>query len=230
MKPQLFLLHFAGGNRYSYQFLIPFLPTFEVIPLELPGRGKRIGESLLKDFSAASRDYCKQITAQVKNSGFFIYGHSMGALLALKVTSMFEKEGMFPGGLFVSGSAGPDKSTNKNRHLLSREEFVKELKIMGGMPPGFLDDPELLDLFEPILRADFEIIEKSQNQVSPVQAPLYAIMGKDEDNVNEITAWRHFTASQFQYEILEGGHFFIYQHARRLSEIFAALKADTVDR
>ncbi len=49
-KTQLFLLHFAGGNYYSFRFMFPQLNEFEIIPVELPGRGKRMKENLLKDF------------------------------------------------------------------------------------------------------------------------------------------------------------------------------------
>jgi external thioesterase TEII len=45
-KPQLFLLHFAGGSCYSFQFMLPYLKDFNVLPIELPGRGRRIKESL----------------------------------------------------------------------------------------------------------------------------------------------------------------------------------------
>ncbi|HAP63992.1 MAG TPA: thioesterase, partial [Cytophagales bacterium] len=36
-QPQLFLLHFAGGNCYSFQFLKNIVPQqISFLPLELP--------------------------------------------------------------------------------------------------------------------------------------------------------------------------------------------------
>src|SRR5262249_8544650 len=106
-RPQLFLLHFAGGNCYSFQFIMPLLQRFEIIPLELPGRGRRMKESLLKDFDLAAQDIYHQLTGKLTSASFIIYGHSMGAYLALRVANMLEKAGKFPAFVIVSGNAGP---------------------------------------------------------------------------------------------------------------------------
>ena len=50
LKPQLFLLHFAGGNKYSFNFLKKYLESaFELVSIELPGRGDRMSEKLITD-------------------------------------------------------------------------------------------------------------------------------------------------------------------------------------
>src|ERR1043166_8245649 len=85
-KPQLFLLHFAGGNCYSFQFMMPLLRDFEVVSLELPGRGKRINEPLVTNFDLAANDILRQLRQKLASSSFLIYGHSMGAYLALRVS------------------------------------------------------------------------------------------------------------------------------------------------
>src|SRR5579859_5869614 len=96
MKPKLFLLHFAGGNCYSFQFMSSLLNEFDVISPELPGRGKRMKEELLKDFELAALDIYEQVAKQNGASRFMIYGHSMGAYLALRVSRMLEMEGKPP--------------------------------------------------------------------------------------------------------------------------------------
>src|SRR6201995_2651906 len=85
-NPHLFLLHFAGGNFYSFQPWIPYLQEFDVLSLELPGRGRRINEPLLKDFDQAARDFYNQIEKRMRPGKFLIYGHSRGAYLALRVS------------------------------------------------------------------------------------------------------------------------------------------------
>ena len=99
-KPQLFLLHFAGGSSYSFNFLMPFLKGFSVIPLELPGRGDRINENLKNDLSSATKDVFNQIINKLNGSDFVIYGHSLGATLGIKVTSMLESINKSPSYLF----------------------------------------------------------------------------------------------------------------------------------
>jgi external thioesterase TEII len=219
-KPQLFLLHFAGGNYYSFHFMTPLLKDFDVVALELPGRGRRISEHLLKDFDLAARDIYDQITRKLTSSSFLIYGHSMGAYLALRVSNMLEKASKFPSYLIVSGNPGPGIKENKKKYLLKQEEFIKELETLGGIPKELIENEESFNFFEPILRADFEIVERNEMTMEPaVNTPLYAIMGSEEEKVEEISNWSRFTRSCFNYEILEGNHFFIHRHPQKITQI-----------
>ena len=219
-KPKIFLLHFAGGNYYSYRFLFGYLNNFEIVPLELPGRGKRVNEGLLKDFNLVAKDLFNQIRKKVDNEHFVIYGHSMGASLALKITKMLEDVGMIPKCIFVSGNPGPGIKSSIKRYLMNEEEFIQELKKLGGMPPEFFNTPALLEFFLPVLRADFEIAENNElHTEAPVSVPIYAIMGRQEDRISEITNWAEYTNSAFKYKILEGDHFFIYNKPSEIAEI-----------
>lgn len=219
-KPQLYLFHFAGGNVYSFQFLTPLLKDFDVIPLELPGRGRRIGEPLLKDFELAVHDMYNQVNKHVLNTDIILYGHSLGAYLAFGVATMLEAAGSPAVHLLVSGNAGPGTGDAKNRYLMDRDDFMEELKLLGGIPKAFLDDRELVDFFEPILRADFELAERNRlAMAAPLNTPLFAMMGSLEAQVALLPNWGKFSCAQFGYEIFEGDHFFIYKHAQRIAEI-----------
>jgi surfactin synthase thioesterase subunit len=204
---------------------MPLLSDYEVIALELPGRGKRINEPLLDDFDEAAQDLYNQVMARLTRPEFLIYGHSMGASLTLRVANMLEKAGRYPACIIVSGHAGPgiQAEDKKIRHLLNREEFIDELKKLGGLPPELLENEELFNFFEPVLRADFKIVELNElENEPPVQAPIYAIMGNEEENVTEIDNWARFTTGYFQSAILEGNHFFIYPHSKRVAGIINA--------
>ncbi|WPQ62321.1 alpha/beta fold hydrolase [Chitinophaga sancti] len=220
-KTQLFLLHFAGGNCYSFDFLKPLLKNFEIVALELPGRGKRLSESLLIEFDDAANDIYNQVLQQLNSPAFMIYGHSMGAYLALKVGHMLEHKGCKPASLIVSGNIGPHAgSEKKKRYLMDRANFLKELELLGGVPPDILENEEYFEYFEPILRADFQVAEEhGLDERYIVSAPIYAIMGTEEEKVEQIANWGHYTKSWFQSEVLAGGHFFIHEHAERLAGI-----------
>jgi len=220
-KPQLFLLHFAGGNCYSFQFMIPLLREFDVIPIELPGRGKRSGESLLRNFNTAAKDVFEQICIRLTTGRFLIYGHSMGAYLGLEAAHMLEKEGRSPAYLIVSGNAGPGTGDDRYIHLMDHENFIAELERLGGVPREVLENDELLAFFDPILRADFEIAEKNGiERGSAIDAPLYAMMGSQEEKKDRICNWANFTRAEFTSEILDGDHFFIQRHSHRIAAIF----------
>jgi surfactin synthase thioesterase subunit len=217
-KPQLFLIHFAGGNSYSFQGMFHFLNTFEVVPLELPGRGKRSNETLLKNFDSAADDLYGQILNKLKTTYFVIYGHSMGAYLALKIANIFKKNQRSPLCLIVSGNPGPGISS-KNRHLLNDAEFTRELELLGGFPKEILEHKELMEFFLPVLRADFEMSENNGMEKEPaIGIPISALMGDVEEFSENITNWKKYTTSVFDYKILKGDHFFINNQPQKTAE------------
>lgn len=219
-KPQLFLLHFAGGNAYSFQFMLPYLKDFEVIQLELPGRGKRIKEKLLSEYQEAAEDMYQQILAKQTSLVYLIYGHSLGAYLTLRVARMLENVGRAPAYILVSGNPGPGIRDSKKRYLFDHNEFVKELRSLGGVPEEIFQNKELFDFFEPILRADFELAERNDMpEETAVSIPLYALMGTKEEDGDKISNWKRFTNSSFQSELLEGDHFFIFKHPQHIATL-----------
>ena len=113
-------MHFAGGSCYSYRFLQPYLDEWDFIPLELPGRGKRLHEQLLRDFDKAAEDLCGQITAAAGEAAFMIYGHSLGAILAVKVAALLEEKEINPLHVVVSGNPGPGIPDDYKKHNLEK--------------------------------------------------------------------------------------------------------------
>lgn len=222
VKPQLFLLHFAGGNKYSFNFLKEWLePTFEVISLELPGRGNRVKERLLKEKSEAVQDYLKQIQSARKQVPYLIYGHSMGASLGFEVTSILEESQDPPEALILTGNPGPEVGECKNRHKMSDDEFKNELNTLGGVLKEFIENEELYTYFSTILRADFKLLEKTHNQEFKgvlKKVPIIAIMGTNEEHADKIDNWKRYTNNNAITQLLEGNHFFIHKHSKRLAE------------
>lgn len=231
-KVQMFLLHFAGGSRYSFDFLKEYLlHQVEFIPLELPGRGKRYGEALIRDKEIAIRDYYKQIKTHRNGQPYILYGHSMGATIGLSVANAMQRIGDAPRALIVSGNSGPgtlpiDNEGNeipkKNRYLMNTIDFKNELIELGGAPEEVLNNKEIFDFFDPILRADFEVLEKETQYTEEdilLHIPIYALMGTEEKTSNQVNNWQRFTTEILEYNILEGNHFFINDHISELSEV-----------
>ncbi|OMP77909.1 thioesterase II family protein [[Flexibacter] sp. ATCC 35208] len=214
MKPQLFMIHFAGGNMYSFSALAGALrPFFTVELLELPGRGKRIEEALLFTRKEAVADLLRQISARRNGAPYYIYGHSMGADLGFRVCRELEMIGDRPACFIPSGNPGPNITKRERLAHLPREAFFKELQEMGGINAGMLEDEELAAFIEPILRADFEMLEKEDPVMYKIDTPIYAFMGDKEKYVTDIANWAIYTRSNFSFRVLEGNHFFIFNHS-----------------
>lgn len=228
---QLFLLHFAGGSRYGFDFLKSYISRdFEFIPLELPGRGARFNEPLLSTKSEVVEDYLKQIRRLRNRKPYLIYGHSMGGMLGLSVVKGMELVQDPPLALIVTGNAGPgvrhftpeaSEAEPRKRYLMNDDDFKKELRVLGGIPEEILQNDELYNLFSPIIRADFSISEKynSYEMGMSVATPIFAIMGDEEDTADRITNWANFTTAEFKYQTMPGNHFFIHDHPEQLANI-----------
>ncbi|MDC8004715.1 thioesterase domain-containing protein [Aureisphaera galaxeae] len=221
-KKQCFLLHFAGGNSYSYNFLKESIDEdIEFISLELPGRGKRFQEDLIPNKEEAIDDYVAQIKALRNQQPYIIYGHSMGATLGLTVTKKMEEALDAPQLFLVSGNAGPGVKENGavKRYLLNDTDFKKTLRELGGIPTEVLENDELYEFFSPIIRADFEVLEKDDfsERGLQIKVPIHAIMGDREETVDSIDNWAQFTLADFKSKVIPGNHFFIHQHKNQIA-------------
>ena len=193
--------------------------------MELPGRGKRYKEDLLREKNDSIEDYLDQIKKnRNRYQPYLIYGHSMGAILGLSVTKSMVDIGDPPVSLIVSGNPGPgvkDSDEYKKRYLMDDCKFKDELRKFGGISEEVLENEELYSFFSPIIRADFEVLEKNESSEEQIKIniPIYAVMGNLEEKVKEIKNWKRFTTSKFEYEIFMGNHFFIRNNSEKLAKI-----------
>lgn len=226
-KMNLFCLPFAGGNKYSYREFVEKAPAFlNVITLEYPGRGTRMKEPLPFDINDLTDDLFNQVKQQVGNGHYAIYGHSLGGLMAYLLAKKLLENGMpMPSDLFITGTTGPSSisRTEKKRHLLNQQEFIAEIKDLGGMPDEILNSEELLYFFEPVLRSDFKISEDYiYEEGVPLNIPVTVITGTEEDmEIEDIQLWQKETTHVVDFKRMPGKHFFILQHTFKIMEIIS---------
>jgi external thioesterase TEII len=223
----MFIIPFAGGNAYSMRGLQEKVGHFmEVETLEFPGRGKRIKEPLLTDAWAITNDIYQKIATKLDNyKEYYVFGHSMGTLIGVMlIKQIVENGGREPKHLFVSGRGGPNSEKGRrNTYTLPSAEFRKKLKKLGGSPSEVLENEMLMDLIEPIIRADFQAIETfDYDKEEPIKlnVPITGFYGSDEEtNLEDMGKWKDITNSKVDIIELEGNHFFIFNHWNKLSSI-----------
>lgn len=225
MKEQLFMLHFSGGSIYSFRRMFDKLNDFFTTePVELPGRGMRFAEELISDRQAAVNDLLQQILEKRNGQPFYIYGHSLGAEMGLLVTQQLERLNDGPAYLVVSGNPGPNVRDEKLYNVPS-SYFWEKLNEWGGVSAEILANTELTEVFEPILRADFGILEKDTAPITGrIHTPVLALMGSEEKNVHKILNWKEYVNGAFSHRILSGNHFFIYDHINTVCEMIINCK------
>lgn len=212
----LFCIPYAGGNAWSYRALERSLsPGIALEALELPGRGRRGLEPLCSSLEELADDVFQQIRGRAITGRYALYGHSMGAMLAFLTAHRIRSAGLAqPEALFLSGSDAPASRQVRQRHLLPAQQFVAMLHELGGCPPQILEDQEMLEYFEPILRADFKAVETWRRQdQAPLDRPLVVMVGRDDDTtVADAAAWASETTASCRVHEFSGDHFFILQH------------------
>lgn len=229
-KLRLFCFPYGGGGAASFRRWPGSLPPFvEVCPIELPGRGGRLLEPpftrlkpLLQELSCVLLPYLDQ--------PFAFFGHSMGGLVSFELTRLLRREyGLMPLHLFVSGRRAPQlPDPDPPIHALPESEFLQELRRYNGTPESVLENAELMELFLPVLRADFSVIETYIYQPeSPLNCSITAFGGWQDGTVgfDALAAWREQTSSTFCQKMFPGDHFFLHSaHSTLLESISEQLK------
>jgi surfactin synthase thioesterase subunit len=221
----LFCLPFSGGNSYSYRKLEQYKADFiNLIAFELPGHGKRLKEPLLSDIAKMAED----VIEQMKNSlskPYAIYGHSLGATLGYVVSQKIVQQEMnSPLHLFVSGRQGPSVENKREMlHVLPKEEFIEKVLAYGGIPEMVAQEKDLMDLFVPIMRADFQAVETyTHKPAQPLNIPITVMIGLDEGiTCEEALRWQEVTSHKIALKQFSGGHFFIFDHLPEIGDILS---------
>jgi surfactin synthase thioesterase subunit len=211
-RVRMYCFPFAGGSAAFYYEWGPALaPWIEVVPVQLPGRGRlaNLPHALdIREISVAVAD----AVAFDAGAPAVLFGHSMGAILAFEVACRLEESLVPVRHLVVTGRPAPHiRSPEVPVSGLDRDGLVQVLRDYGATPEQVLADDELLDLTLPTVRADFRMIERySYLPVAPLNCPLTAVGGSADPGVpaEAIRAWGRHTTGPFDAHILPGGHFF----------------------
>ncbi len=205
------------------------LPEVEVCAVHLPGRGKRFGEPLFTRLNLLVDALAQEISWK-SHSPFALYGHSMGALICFELArELGRRHGVHPVHMFVSGRRAPHLDSSKRRtYDLPREEFIAELKNLNGTPQEVLAQAEMMDVFLPVLRADFEMIQTYEHRFEErLPCPITAYGGLQDGDVpvESLRAWGQHSWAGCKVRMFPGGHFFPHSAEAGFIEV---LKRDLV--
>lgn len=222
---RLFCFPYAGGGVMAFHGWAPQLPPeVELVAVQYPGRGPLLGVPPYERIGPLTQAVAELLAPRL-DVPFAFFGHSMGALIAFEAARALRARRLpQPVHLFVSGSGAPHRRIERRSlHDLPDAELVDELRRLGGTPPEVFDNPELLGLFLPILRADFAVCDNYVYEPgAPLDTPISAFAGDDdcEAGPEACAAWQEHTTAEFALRVLRGDHFFL--HTSR-GELLAAV-------
>ncbi len=228
---RLFCFHYAGGGASFYYPWAKHLPeNIELAAIQLPGRETRFSEPLLKSMEAVINALFEEFKLLL-DKPFVFFGHSVGALTCYELTRKLHDFSLkLPEHLIVSGCRAPHSPFRKKAiRSLPDAEFMSELMQYNGTPQVMLEHRELLELFLPIIRADFTISETYQYlEGNPFRCDITAINGREDSTVlqSDVQNWNLHTCLKFKRFTLPGDHFFIKSAQREVFDIISGIIED----
>jgi surfactin synthase thioesterase subunit len=213
-KLRLYCFSYAGGGAHAYAGWQAALgPDIEVCAIQLPGRGARMAEAPFTSMQELVFALTQVLTTQDRTP-FAFFGHSMGALVAFELARFFSRHSLpLPRQLIVSGATAPQRrAPPRNLHLMPDAELIAALHDYDGSPPSVLENRELMELLLPMIRADFELVEKYVYRPGlTLSMPLTVLLGKDDSHVTLEHApdWKLETRASCDLHTFDGGHFFL---------------------
>lgn len=219
-KLKLFALPHAGGSAASLLHLRQHLSfALEFRAVELPGRGVRINEPLVSERSRLVEQLADELAPEL-GARYALFGHSLGATVAFELAHALMARGRpAPSALCVAAAPAPSvRAARPNARALSDQELTAKLLELGGTPAELFQHPQALELFLPIVRADFALCEgDSPGDLAPLPCPIHVYAGtEDRMSPEQLHAWRAQTRGECTLHWFSGGHFFVRSRAAQM--------------
>jgi medium-chain acyl-[acyl-carrier-protein] hydrolase len=213
-KLRLFCFPYAGGGASTFSSWSTSLTSnVEVCPIELPGHGYRLSERLFNRLEPLITELACALLPYL-DKPFAFFGHSMGGLISFELARLLRQDyNLSSTHLFISGRHAPQIPESKPPiHHLDEPKFINELGRLNGTPKAVIENTELMELFLPVLRADFAAIETYVYTSKPrLNCPITVLGGLQDFEVSceDLEAWRDQTNANFSMQMFQGDHFFI---------------------
>jgi len=212
---RLFLFPYAGSSPATFwNWAAKFPDHIETWIAHYPGRGSRYNEAPAKKLSTLVNGIFQTIPSLL-DKPFAFFGHSLGGLVAYELAHALHRNNLQqPTVLFISACGAPPLHHPQPLiHTLPDPEFLKALQELNGIPQEVVNQPELLEFFIPMLRADFEVAESYRYDPSkkPLACPIVAFSGSDDSRVSpeQMEGWASHTISENKSIYFSGDHFFL---------------------
>lgn len=205
--------HAGGGPTAFFDWSGPLGEEIECVCPQYRGRGRRLREKPFESVVEMVGEIAAGLAAWLDRP-FAFYGHSLGAIVAFELTRELRRSRLpAPHHLFVGAARPPHLGPLfAPIHGLADAEFVAKVRSRyGGIPDAVANDPEVLQMFLPALRADMTAFETYRFAPGdPLGLPISVFAGAEDlvATPQMLEEWALHTTSGFNMTILPGGHFF----------------------
>jgi medium-chain acyl-[acyl-carrier-protein] hydrolase len=205
--------HAGAGATAMREVCVGLADAFDSFGVRLPGRESRLGDPLETVMAPLADKLADELLRHAQGRAVVLYGHCAGSVIAYEVAQRLGPAQLR--GLAISCHPAPQTVRREPSWALPRSDFFQQVVTDGYLPPQILDDTEWLDIVEPAMRADYQLVEtyelnlfSSGAPLERISAPVLAVFGRDDHTIDpaHVDAWSAVTTGQFQVESLAGGH------------------------
>jgi len=203
----------GGGSASSYRSYLDDFPgnIGRVVPVEIPGRGKRSHEEYAKSIQECAALALPQI--DTTGEEYILHGHCMGALLAFEAIKLMEASGrQLPRFTVASGRNAPRHVTDWLRRVPGMDDrsLFREMQDFGAVPKPL--SFAMAQQFLPVLRHDQAMFSNYDPDNARISVPILALAGRDDKmtNAEALAEWADCTSKFLTVEWLDGQHYFIF--------------------
>lgn len=224
---RLFLLPHAGSGAIIYRDWETLLPP-DISPqaVTLPGRHNRRDEPTYEEFWPLLDALHEAVLNDLDERPFAFFGHCLGAQLAFRLAIRMEEEGGRTPAMVGMSGWSPEGffQPTEEQSRMPEPELVEWIKKLGSFPAEIYDNPEMLALVVPALRADLRVAAQYEDDGAGVSCPLASYGGRSDplqEAPDAMTHWAERTPTYLGHNEYEGGHFYIDTHAQAVTAHFA---------
>lgn len=211
-SPAVVVFPHAGGSPRFYAHWAAALPRHQLWGVTYPGRDARLGEATPASLQALARECAVQLDLLLDRARpALLVGHSMGAWVAWETVRRLEQ--MTPSRSImtvVSGQNAPDCPPGTDLHQQDAAALIADMNRQNPAHRSLWEIPELRELFLPMVREDYRLLETYQTEPGTV-ADLTVIYGVDDHEVDSssLHRWRNASRGGYRVKGLPGGHFYL---------------------
>jgi surfactin synthase thioesterase subunit len=215
----IFLFPYGGGSAASYRSYVNRFPRNmgRVVPVEIPGRGKRSHEEYAKSIQECAALSLQEVDTMSER--YILHGHCMGALLAFEAIKWIEASGrQLPSFMVASGRNAPRHVNEWLRRVpgLDDRSLFKEMQDLGGVPKGL--SFAMAQHFLTVLRNDQAMFRDYEPGEARISVPILALACRDDKMTNAaaLADWEDYTSKFLSVEWLDGQHYSILDQPDRV--------------
>ena len=213
------LFHHAGGHANFFFSWRNYFPTdVAVYAVQLPGRMNRIEEPFDSSVVVTAQNITTEIVNRINTSVYF-FGHSLGGILAYACSCELQRRQWYNvQHLFISAAKTPQECKVMDTSVIGKDA----LRAYGGLPAELENDPEVLNFFLPVIRADFKLVVDFNAFVCEIlDIGVTAIYGLDDTStrIQQIVGWDEYCRYPLNLISFPGDHFYLKEYAEDLCHL-----------